>query len=1011
MNSLRCVFFKIWKGTLFLFLLVFAISRMYFSFDSEEKSNINDEPIFTYRDSISSNKNQILSQFYHIPLYFEKNEGQIHKQFKYLTRCPGHVLYFAPNEVFVSLKKSKKEGMFGALNIQFVNANPNPVIQGIDEQECKSNYFIGNDPTQWHRAIPNYAKISYQNLYPGIDAIFYGNAKQLEYDFHIAPGVNPNHVRMHLEGAKHLAVDHEGNLEVMMEDEQIVQMKKPLIFQELAGNKVYIPGEFVLLAANDVGFVVNDYDTSKELVIDPILTYSSYLGGSGDDQGFDIVIDSQGNAYVTGSTESSDFPTTAGVFQSELAVGATQNAFVTKFNSLGTALVYSTYLGGGGFDAGNAIAVNSDGQAYITGETSSADFPITAGAFQSIPASVGQNGFVTQLNSSGSDLIYSTFLGGNGLINRCTGIAIDVGGNAYVTGNTTSINFPTTSEAFQTTTAASISGFATKLNSNGTNLIYSTYLRAEAGTQSGGLGITIDSAGYAYVTGFTDGENFPTTIGAFQTIPGSGVGIDAFITKLNQSGTGLIYSTYLGGNAQDFATSIAIDEEGNAYVAGQTSSSNFPVTEGAFQTTFPISSTQAFVTKLNSTGTALYYSTFLGGSIENSALDIKIDGDGHAYVVGSTTSPDFPITMNAIQTTMLGIETGFITKFNSMGSDLLYSTYFGGATATNNEMRAVALDVKNNAYVTGFTDATDFPTTSGAFQTEHGGALDAFVAQLAIGAPTVTTVSPQVGPVTGGTAVIITGTNLGNITAVFFGETPASTFTIDSDTQITAVSPPHSLGVVDITVVGVGTSEMTTADQFTYILTSTSTILTVLPNPATVGELVIMRASIASSSATGSVTFFDGTKLLSVETLSDGIATFTTRSLSGGKHSIVASYSGDNVYLGSVSSVVLLDVKPAAIPLSPVSPPRKLRGFQKIERFGRRVNIVRWEAPLNGNFPVAYEVYRDEHLNHLIERISSEKSELKFKERVQNKEKVFTYYLVSLDKLGNRSLPRAVTIK
>lgn len=912
MNALlRFAFFKIWKGVLFLFLLGLITSGLYFSFFPEEKGEPDTESILADHDSIFAKKESLFTQFYHVPLYFEKNEGQIDSRFKYLTRCPGHVLYFAPNEVFISLSKNKTGGMFSALNIQFVNANPHSLIKGIDEQACKSNYFIGNDTAQWRRSISNYAKISYQNLYPGIDAIFYGNARQLEYDFYIAPGVNPKHVHMHLEGAKKLSIDIEGNLQIVMGDEQIVQMKKPLIYQELAGgNKVSVPGEFVLLAAHDVGFVVSEYDTSKQLVIDPILTYSSYLGGNGSDNGLSIAVDSEGNAYVTGFTGSSDFPTTSGVYQSELGAGAVQNAFVTKFNPTGNALIYSTYLGSTGTDSGNGIVVNSEGQAYITGSTDNGDFPVTAGAFQTVKGGIGQTGFVTLLNSSGSDLIYSTFLGGTGITNVGYDIDIDASGNAYVTGITGSSDFPTTPGAFQTSLASAFrAAFLSKLNPGGTALVYSTYLGAESGSVTQGEGLVVDSEGYVYLTGYTDGSFFPTTSGAFQTsLAGT---LNGFVTKFNPAGSALAYSTLFGGSGEDFALSIDVDAAGHAYVTGQTSSPNFPVTAGAFQTTFPSSSIQAFLTKLNSTGTALDYSTYLGGSLESSGFGVAVDRDGNAYIGGTTLSPNFPVTSNAIQPTIVStIQNGFITKMNPAGSALLFSTYFSG-TGGDNEVVSIALDANDNAYVTGYTNSTDFPTTSGAFQTSNGGGTeDGFVAKLALGAPAITAVSPQTGPVMGGTTVSITGTNLGNTTGVFFGNTPATSFTIDSDTQITAASPPGSLGPVDITVVAVGTSPITTADQFTYILTPTTTTLTVSPNPAAVGEPIVLIASIAPSSATGSVTFFDGAKLLAVKTLSNGTATFTADFLKPGKHFIVASYSGDNTYLGSTSSVIVVHAKP-----------------------------------------------------------------------------------------------------
>jgi hypothetical protein len=462
------------------------------------------------------------------------------------------------------------------------------------------------------------------------------------------------------------------------------------------------------------------------------------LGGSGEDSGFGIAVDAAGNAYVVGLADSSNFPTTAGAFQPTRG-GGRANAFVTKLNPTGTALVYSTYLGGSGnsgfgiHDQGLGIAVDTAGNAYVTGFAGSSDFPTTAGAFQPTFGGGFNNAFVTKLNPTGTGLVYSTYLGGNAS-DQGLGIAVDTAGNAYVAGATSSINFPTTAGAFQPTGGGFADAFVTKLNPTGTGLVYSTFLGGNTNNDFGS-GIAVDTAGNAYVTGFARSSNFPTTAGAFQPTFGGGF-VDAFVTKLDATGSALLYSTYLGGSSNDVGQGIAVDGAGSAYVTGETSSTNFPTTPGAAQTIHAGGfGPDAFVTKLDATGSTLLYSTYLGGSSNDVGRGIAVDGAGSAYVTGNTFSTDFPTTSVATQTTNAGGFDVFVTKLDATGSALLYSTYlggsggiFGGADIGN----GIAVDSAGSVYVTGSTDSTNFPTTSGAAQTTHAGFNDAFVAKIVL---------------------------------------------------------------------------------------------------------------------------------------------------------------------------------------------------------------------------------------------------------------------------------------
>jgi hypothetical protein len=607
------------------------------------------------------------------------------------------------------------------LRLKLLNANRSAVANGECRLPGKANYFIGNDPRKWRTNVPTYAWVKYQGVYPGVDLVFYGNQRQLEHDFVVAPGADAGRIAFRLEGSKKVSLDAEGNLAIAVEGGE-VNLQKPLIYQEGSGGRREIPGEYVVKGAREVAFKVGAYDRNRPLVIDPVLAYSTYLGGSGNDGGYSIAVDSSGNAYVTGYTYSSNFPTTAATFQTSLA--GTVNAFVSKLNPTASALVYSTYLGGNDEDACTGIAVDPSGHAYVIGQTFSSNFPTTAGAFQTSLAG-SANAFVTKLNPTGSALVYSTYLGGS-TAEEGDGIAVDSSGDAYVTGDTSSSNFPTTLGAFQTSLAGSANAFVSRLNPSGSALVYSTYLGGSA--HEHGWGIAVDPLGNVYVTGGTTSSNFPTTSGAFQSSLAAAYYGNAFVTKLNPSGSALVYSTYLGGSLFELGISIAVDSSHNAYVTGRAGSSNFPTTPGSFQTSLAGNS-NAFVTKLNPSGSALVYSTYLGGDTNDGGLCIALDSVSNAYVTGWTESSNFPTNAGAFQTSLAGSENAFVTKMNPTGSALVYSTYLGGSSTDSGE--GIAVDSLGNAYVTGGTVSTNFPTTAGAFQTTLAGPLNAFVAKLA----------------------------------------------------------------------------------------------------------------------------------------------------------------------------------------------------------------------------------------------------------------------------------------
>ncbi|HLJ95307.1 MAG TPA: SBBP repeat-containing protein [Gemmataceae bacterium] len=698
-----------------------------------------------------------------IPLSFEANQGQTDPQVRYLARGPGYTVFLTATEAVLALNRagqvgdsarvplpfrSKKRtadsiisppGKWAVLRMELLGSNPGAVAQGAERLPGIANYFLGNDPSQWRTGIPTYAQVYYPEVYPGIGLVYYGNQRQLEYDFQVSPGADPSQIRLRFSGADRLTLDERGDLIVQAKG-QILLQHKPVVYQDVAGERHAVAGTF-WLEGNQVGFSLGDYDRSKALIIDPVLSYSTYLGGSPNafpgDGGVGIAVDSAGCAYVTGYTTSPDFPT-ANPFQPALGNPYYDgNAFITKLTADGSGLIYSTYLGGSGNaanggsgDRGVGIAVDAAGSAYVTGFTTSSDFP-TVNAFQPILGGSGAtNAFVAKLTPDGSALVYSTYLGGSSFDDGFD-IAVDQSGHVYVTGETNSNDFPTVN-AFQPTyggsgTYGSGDAFVTSLDAAG-QPVYSTYLGGSGDEQ--GHGIAVDTAGNAYVTGVTVSPDFPTLNALQGTRPAIGLQTSAFVARLDAAGQP-VYSTYLGGSGgSDSGGGIAVDAVGNAYVTG-TTGSHFP-------TVNPLQATlkgphNAFVAELSADGSALLYSTYLGGRGGDYSGDfgqkIAVDQFGQIFVTGITGSPDFP-TLNAIQPKLGGsgkaLQNAFVTSL-SPGGGLLYSTYLGGSYVDLG--LGIAVDQNDGVYVSGVTYSEDFPAVN-AFQPAYGGHGNAFVAKI-----------------------------------------------------------------------------------------------------------------------------------------------------------------------------------------------------------------------------------------------------------------------------------------
>jgi len=789
----------------------------------------------------------------------------------------------------------------GVLRMKLRNANPAAKITGMDELAGTSNYFIGNDPAKWRTNVPTYAKVKYEGIYSGIDLVYYGNQRQLEYDFIVAPGADPRRIAFDVRGAKRIRRDAHGDL-VLKVGEGEIRWHKPVVYQGKDGARQEIAARYALIDTNRVGFIVAKYDANKPLYIDPLI-YSTFLGGSQVDAGYGIAVDSGGNAYITGETHSTNFPTMNPL---QPAYGGSGDAFVTKINPAGSALVYSTYLGGSGQEIGYGIAVDSVGNAYVTGYTTSSDFP----AMNPLQPANGGSGdaFVAKINPAGSALVYSTYLGGS-QVEQGHGIAVDSAGNAYVTGYTSSTDFPTMNPLQPSYGGDYYDAFVAKINPVGSAFVYSTYLGGSQ--QDNGSGIAVDSAGNAYVTGGTNSTNFPTTPGAFQTIC-----CGAFVTKLNPSGSALVYSTYLDNGG---GSSIAVDSAGNAYVSGATDSTNFPITPGAFQTTYGGGSYDAFVSKLNPSGSALIYSTYIGGSGYDLGYGIAVDSVGNAYVTGHTYATNFPTTPGALKTVCTSdgcVDYGdaFVTRLNPTGSALFYSTYLGGGNFDSGY--GIAVDSAGNAYVTGGTDSNDFPTKNPLLASKNL-LEDAFVSKFHLTATTTTALLSSPNPSTYGQAVTFTAVVSSSVgappdgEAVTFmkGTTLLGTGTLSggSASFMTSTLP---VGSSSIKAVYGGDSNFngSTSKVVKQVVSkaTTTTALTSSLNPSNFGQAVTFTASVTpqfGGTVKGSVTFYDGTTALKTVGLSGGGAKFTTSTLTSGSHSITATYNGSTSFDGSSASV------------------------------------------------------------------------------------------------------------
>jgi len=651
------------------------------------------------------------------PLRFEQNAGQTDPRVDYLARGRHYAIFLSREGAVLSLRGHTHKRR-DVVKLGFAASNPAPIAEALDRLEGESHYLQGNNPHAWRTHVPSFGKVRYRDVYPGVDVVYYGQEQKLEYDLVVAPGSDPSLIRLVLEGADRLDVDRSGDLLIALHGREL-RMHKPVVYQNGETGPEPIAGGYTLLADNSVGFKLGAYDRNRPLVIDPILGFSTYLGGDRDDEGNGIAVDAAGNVYVTGLTESTDFPESSSPFQNDPR--GKEEAFVTKLNPAGGGIVFSTYLGGDGDDIGNAVAVDSAGFVYVTGLTKSTNFPTPGAAVQRVFQGGETDCFVTKLTPGGGEAIFSTYLGGNDR-DRCTAIALDAAGNAHVVGVTKSSGFPKSGGVFRPERDGGEEGFITKYNAAGSAILFSMVLGG--GGDDGIEDLALDSAGNIYTVGYTKSDRFPVTPNAVQ---GKRAGdSDAFASKLSPDGGSLLYSTFLGGNNDDIARGIALDSQGNIYVTGLTNSFNFPTSQGAFQRFFFGGTYDAFLTKYDAQGRGVF-STYIGGEGEDLANSIAVDSLGLATIAGVAKSFFFPVVSGQINYGG-GPSDAFVTQFNTNGSDLLDSTYLGAGGA--DEIRGLAIDSLGRVYVTGFTNSNAFPVTQGVFQGARRNGTNAFVTRF-----------------------------------------------------------------------------------------------------------------------------------------------------------------------------------------------------------------------------------------------------------------------------------------
>lgn len=766
-----------------------------------------------------------------IPLGFEANQGQTDPQVKYTARGSGYSVFLTPEKTVFALNSARpssahsphigpanlREGaarkiQTAAIDMRLVGGNSNPQISAGSLLPGTINYYRGSNPANWQTGVKQYASVAYRDVYPGVNMVFHGEQRQLEFDFVVAPGTDPKTIGMGFKGAKKLSTDGSGNL-ILTSSAGNVVLHKPVAYQEKYGNREIVEAAFQVKSGDEVGLNLGAYDRARELVIDPALSYATYLGGSGEDEIFGIAVDGSGNAYVAGQMASPNFPTQSGTVSSS----GSFDAFVTKVSASGTTLDFTTVLAGTGTDAALGIAAAKDGSAvFVVGNTGSTNFPSTL----TIGPGGGQDAFVAKLDATSGTATagYITRIGGTA-IESGNGIAVDSSGNAYIGGETESTDFPTT--GLYTSNAGAPDGFVAKINGAGSALLFSTYLGGSNADLVTSIAVDTANPANMYVGGITASSDLPATSGVLQpTAKGGG---DAFVSEIKANGSGIAYLTYLGGTGQDSVVGIAVDAAGEAYVTGDTTSTDFPIHNAAQGSNG--GGGDVFVTKLNASGTALVFSTYYGGTLDDAGTGIALDALGDAYVTGRTLSSNYPVS-GAFQTNLIGSSDAFVTEFSNTGA-VTFSSFLGGlgdenslgGLSTNAAIGAVAVDSLSNVYLGGATNSsTQFPvkTPLGCCASFGGGLADGFIAKVGAApadfsvAVSPTSISTTSGQTTAAITVTISPVNAsyGQAVSLSCGNLPAKAVCHFSPASVT---PGSSAVTSSLTIATNGASSASLA--------------------------------------------------------------------------------------------------------------------------------------------------------------------------------------------------------
>jgi hypothetical protein len=796
--------------------------------------------LFGFADSVAASAETSrprADNFLNLPLSFEPNQGQFPAGTAFGCRGTGYCLSLSSNQAVITLKGPQDGQDQVRMSVVGARTGARAGARALGQAALPgvSNYFLGADASRWKTGVPQYGRVLFEKVYPGVDLAYYGTQRQLEYDFLVRPGADPAQVRLAFHGQRKLWVDPLGRLEVKAAGGELF-FEAPVAYQEKGGLRQTVAAQFAQVDGG-IGFKVGPYDHSRTLVIDPILSYSSYLGGSGDDWGNCLALDAGGDIIVAGKTVSSNFPT-GSPYQPAFG-GGTGDGFVTKLNPSGTSLIFSTYLGGSGLEVIYGMGLDSGGNICVAGQTFSGNFP-TASAAQGTNNALGVGGcnaFITKISPSGASLIFSTYLGGS-WNNMGTGLGIDSSDNIYVVGNTDASNFPVTAGVYQASQAGSGDAFVAKYSSAGV-VQYATYLGG-TGTDYG-CSVAADASGNAYVYGQTQSTNFPTAA-ALQS--SNGGGWDLFLAKLNPSASALVYSTYLGGSGDEhnsYGTSLALDASNNVYLTGSTTSTNFPIVSSLQAAN--AGGTDAFVSIVNAAGSALLYSTYFGGSGTDGGNSIALDSTGNILVAGNTNSNDFPLK-NPVQGALGGNYDAAVFRLSPSGSTLLFSTYLGG-TQVDVATRAVP-GAGGSIYGTGYTTSTDFPTAA-PYQAASGGGQDAIV--FRIDAPTFTSTDTPSATPTDSPTITPTWTSTGTSTSTLTdtpsatpSATPTDTPTPSATSTATETASPSGTSTMTLTASPTSTfsASPTISQTFTVSPTYTPTSIVLClsslgsaPNPAT----------------------------------------------------------------------------------------------------------------------------------------------------------------------------------